>query len=128
MKIEKGIIKKVALITSGSLSLGLGVLGIFLPILPTTPFLLLSAACYANSSKKFHRWLLGNKVFGKYIKDYKEKRGLTLKTKITAIAVLWLTISCSAFFAVDILWVKFLLFLVAIGVTIHLIHIKTIKS
>ncbi|MFO7928749.1 MAG: YbaN family protein [Candidatus Humimicrobiaceae bacterium] len=127
MKIEWGIIKKAALITSGSLSLGLGVLGIFLPILPTTPFLLLSAACYANSSKKFHRWLLGNKVFGKYIKDYKEKRGLTLKTKITAITVLWLTISCSAFFAVDIIWVKFLLFLVAIGVTIHLIYIKTIK-
>ncbi len=121
-------IKKAVLIASGSLSLGLGVLGIFLPVLPTTPFLLISAICYSKSSKKFSNWLLGSRVFGKYIKNYREKGGISLKAKIISITFLWITISYSAFFVIEIIWVRIILILIAIGVSAHLIYIKTIKS
>jgi uncharacterized membrane protein YbaN (DUF454 family) len=116
------------LITAGTIFLGLGILGIFLPILPTTPFLLLVAACYARSSKKFYNWLINNKWFGSYIKNYQEGKGVPLKVKVYTISLLWITILFSAFFIVRILWVKVLLILIAVGVTIHVLTIKTYKQ
>jgi uncharacterized protein len=71
----------------------LGAVGIFLPVLPTTPFLLLAAACYCRSSDKLYQWLMGNKWFGTYIKNYREGKGLSIKTKIIALTVLWVSIS-----------------------------------
>ena len=73
------------LISAGTICIGLGILGIILPILPTTPFLLLAAACYARSSDRFYHLLLSNKLFGKCINDYREKRGITLKVKVISI-------------------------------------------
>ena len=107
---------------------GIGILGIFIPVLPTTPFFLLAATLYAKSSKRFYDWLLSNRFFGKYIKNYREGKGITLKIKISTIALLWITIGCSALFAVNILIVKCILLLIAIGVTIHILRIKTFKK
>ncbi len=113
---------------AGTLSFGLGMLGIVLPLLPTTPFLLLAVYCYARSSEKLYFWLLNHKVFGEYIKNYREKKGIPLKLKIWVLSLLWLTISYSAFFVVGLIWVRILLLLIATGVTIHIFKIPTYKK
>ena len=119
---------KVLLISIGTFFIGIAIVGIFVPILPTTPFLLISAALYARSSKKFYDWLINNKIFGKYIKNYREGKGIPLKLKIITIAFLWITIGCSAIFAIDIFWVRVMLVVIAIGVTIHIIKISPIDK
>ena len=113
---------------AGTIFLGFGIIGIFLPVLPTTPFLLLAAACYARSSKRFYDWLMNNKWFGTYIKNYREGRGVPLKFKIFTISLLWITILVSVFFVINNYWVKIILILIAIGVTIHILTIKTYKQ
>ena len=116
---------KWILITAGTIFVGLGILGIFLPILPTTPFLLLAAACYARSSKRFYDWLINNKLFGAYIKNYREGKGVPLKVKVFTISLLWITILFSVFFIIHISWVKIILIIIAFGVTVHILTIKT---
>ncbi len=118
---------KVLLLISGTLSATLGLVGVFLPILPTTPFLLLAAFCYAKSSYRFYYWFVNNSLFGKYIKDYREKRGIPAKVKIFAISFLWLTILISAFIIIQNVYISLLLVLIAIGVTIHLLSLHTLK-
>lgn len=120
-------IVKWILIASGTIFLVIGIIGIFLPILPTTPFLLLAAACYARSSEKFYIWLIKNKVFGSYIKNYREGKGIPLKVKIIAIIFLWITIMVSTLLFIDVFWIRILLILIAVGVTIHILTIKTKK-
>ena len=122
-----GQVKKLMFIICGSLAIGLGVLGIFLPILPTTPFLLLGAACYLRSSNKLYQWLINNKWLGSYIKNYYEGNGITLKTKIVSIGLLWMSISYAAIFLIEIIFVRILLLIIAIGVTKHLLSLKTLK-
>jgi uncharacterized membrane protein YbaN (DUF454 family) len=119
---------KYLLIAIGTLSVALGFLGIFLPVLPTTPFLLLAAACYIRSSERFYCWLINNRYCGKYIRDYREKKGIPLKLKIYVISLLWITILASAIFVVEILAIRILLIVIAVGVTIHLTTIKTIRE
>ena len=116
------------LIIAGTIFLGLGIIGIFLPILPTTPFLLLAAACYARSSKRFYDRLLNNKWFGTYIKNYHEGRGVPLKVKVFTIFLLWITILASVFFVISDFWIKIVLIIIAIVVTIHILTIKTYKQ
>ena len=118
---------RLLLITFGTVFVGLGIVGIFIPILPTTPFLLLAAACYARSSPKFYRWLLTNRWFGTYIDNYRHKRGMPLKMKMAIVALLWLTIGLSAAFATDSLAVRIILMVIAIGVSVHILYIKTMK-
>jgi uncharacterized membrane protein YbaN (DUF454 family) len=113
------------LIAAGTLAVALAVLGIFLPILPTTPFLLLAAFLYARSSERFLRWLLTNRVFGAYIDGYRRGLGIPRREKILTITALWLTISFSALSVVQVAWLKVLLFLIAISVTVHLARIPT---
>ncbi len=112
---------------AGTISLVFGVIGIFLPILPTTPFLLLAAACYARSSQRFYNWLMNNRLFGNYIKNYREGRGVPLKFKIFTISLLWITILTSIYFVINNFWVEIILIIIAIGVTIHILTIKTYK-
>ena len=119
---------KLILIIAGTFLIGLGILGIFLPLLPTTPLLLLAAACYARSSRRFYDWLLNNKWFGNYIKNYLEGKGVPLKVKVLSISLLWVAILFSAIFLVSILLVRIILVLIAIGVTIHIISIRTLKN
>lgn len=116
---------KVILIVIGSISVLLGVIGIFLPLLPTTPFMLLAATCYMKSSKRLYNRLINNKYFGKYIKDYQEGKGIPLKAKILAIATLWPTILYSFFFLIEKKIPKYILLIIGISVTIHLLRIKT---
>lgn len=118
---------RILLIIAGSIALGLGILGIFLPLLPTTPFLLLAAACYARSSDRFHDWLLGHRIFGEYIRNYRDHRAIKLRAKVLGITMLWLTIGISIFL-ISYLWLKLLLAVIAIAVTLHLLSLKTIRS
>jgi uncharacterized protein len=114
-------------ILGGTIFLGLGIIGVFLPVLPTTPFLLLTAACYARGSKRFYDWLMNNKLFGNYIKNYCVGRGIPLKVKIFTISLLWITILFSAFFVIDNYLVELILIIIAIAVTIHILKFKTYK-
>jgi len=107
---------------------GLAVLGVFLPLLPTTPFLLLAAACYVRSSKRFSNWLLSNRFFGKVIKNYLERKGVPLKLKALSISLLWITIGCSVAFAVHTLAIRVILIIIAIGVTVHILSIRTLRQ
>lgn len=114
-----------ALIIAGTIFVGLGLLGIFLPVLPTTPFLLLAAACYARSSERFYHWLLNHRWFGSSLRTYREGRGIPLKAKIISISFIWLTIGSSVLFIVHPLAVKITLILIALGVTIYLLSLPT---
>ena len=116
---------KWILIIAGTVCLGLGIIGIFLPILPTTPLLLLAAACYARSSKKFYDWLLNNRIIGSYIKNYREGKGVPLKVKIFSISLLWITILFSVCFIIQVIWIRIILLIIAVGVSIHIFTIKT---
>jgi uncharacterized membrane protein YbaN (DUF454 family) len=112
---------------SGILLVAIGVIGIFLPILPTTIFLILASACFIKSSHKANEWLRNHKILGMYIKNYQDKSGLTIKAKIFNILFLWIMILSSAFFFTEELFIKLLLLAIAIGVTTHLLMIKTKK-
>ena len=112
------------LFVAGTITLILGAIGIVLPILPTTPFLLLSLACYLRSSERMTHWMLNNKYFGKYIKNYKEGKGITLKTKIFTITVLWIKIGY-AIYIVPIWLAHLTMFIIAAAVTTHLISVPT---
>jgi hypothetical protein len=122
-------------LTAGTICVVLGAIGIVLPILPTTPFLLAAAACYYKSSPRMHRWLLNNKWFGEYIRNYTEGKGLTKKTKITALTVLWVTIGFSTVFMLDrllpamlVLPMQIIMIVVAIAVSTHIIRLPTFKK
>ncbi len=119
---------RITLIIIGTISTGIGIVGIFLPILPTTPFLLLAAACYVRSSRRFYNWLLSNRFFGVYVKNYLEGKGMPLKVKILVIALLWITIGLLIGFVVEHLVVKIILVVIHIGVTIHIILIRPRKG
>ncbi|MFX1337875.1 MAG: YbaN family protein [Promethearchaeota archaeon] len=120
-------IVKALYFIGGTISLILGIIGIVIPILPTTPFLLLAAACYARSSEKFYNWLLNNRILGSYIRNYIEGRGMPIKVKIFTISMLWFTILLSAFLFIQLLWVRIVLFIIAIAVTTHIILIRPKK-
>jgi len=116
---------RALLVACGTLAVALGALGVFLPVLPTTPFLLLAAVCYARGSQRCHHWLLHNRLFGRYIRDYREGRGVTLRHKVVALALLWLTIGFAAGWVVPVWWGRLLLLGIAAGVTVHLVRMKT---
>jgi uncharacterized protein len=120
--------KRRALLLTGHICVGLGILGIFLPLMPTTIFLILAAACYAKSSQKMYHWLHHNKLFGKYLKDYREKKGTPASVKISTTIFLWLTIGLTIFLTDPNIWIKLVLLLIAISVTIHLIKLKSLKE
>ncbi len=123
-----GNLSRGVLIIGGTFFVGLGILGIFLPLLPTTPFLLLAAACYVRSSERFYNWLLNNRWFGNYIKNYLEGKGVPLKVKALSTSFLWVTIGYSVVFVVRIFLVRIILILIAIGVTIYILSTRTLKQ
>ncbi len=127
-KVKKQKIVRFLLLVAGSFFLVLGAIGIVLPILPTTPFLLLSAACYLRSSERMHNWLLHNRWFGEYIRNYQDGKGIPLKTKVLAMTVLWVAILYSAFIVLDeILIAQIVLLAMALGVSIHLVRLPNLK-
>lgn len=120
--------KKGILLSIGTISVVLGIIGIIIPLIPTTPLLLLGAACWFRTSKKLHHWLVNNKWLGPYIKQYQDGLGIPLKTKLFVITIMWISISFSAILIVPIFWVKILLFLVAGCITCYISSIKTLRK
>ncbi|MCL2434823.1 MAG: YbaN family protein [Lentimicrobiaceae bacterium] len=120
--------KRTLYITLGSISLVLGTVGIFLPLLPTTPFYLLTAWLYMQSSPKLYQKVMSNKYFGTIVRNFQENKSISLKTKIITISMLWVIILLSAFLVVSAWWLRLLLFAVAIGVTIHVLSYRTTKK
>lgn len=122
---ELPVIYRYVYLISGFLSVGIGVLGIFLPVLPTTIFLILASACFMKSSPRANEWLKNNRVLGPYLRNYQDKTGLTITTKVLNITVLWFSIILSGFFLTNEFYIRLLLLAIAIGVSIHLLMIKT---
>ena len=115
------------LVTLGTISLALGILGIFLPLLPTTPFLLLTAALYFRGSERFYNWLINHKILGEYIRNFRENRAIPLRVKIISVSLLWITMLSSAYFFVPYWWAQLIMIIIAILVTIHILSFKTLK-
>ncbi len=116
---------KVLLVIAGTLSIVLGIIGIFLPLLPTTPFLLLAAALYSKSSDKFYNWLINNRLLGSFIKNYREGKGISVQAKFISLTSLWLVMGATIIYAVEEIWLKIGLLIIAISVTIHLLRFPT---
>ncbi|RYG74288.1 DUF454 domain-containing protein [Lentibacillus lipolyticus] len=121
-------LKKVLLIIAGTVSLVIGILGIILPLVPTTPLLLLAAACYVRSSESLYTWLISNKYFGSYIQNYRNGHGIPLKAKVMGVSLLWIAMGYSILFVIPLLAVKFLLFGVAIYFTWFILKQKTLRK
>lgn len=115
---------KLLLVACGSLAVALGVIGIFVPLMPTTVFLLLAAACYARSSDRFYRRLVNSRWLGGYIRNSREGRGMTRRQKASTLALLWIGIGASAIWSVDAWWIRAVLLLIALAVTVHVARIK----
>jgi len=112
------------LIATGFLSTALAVVGMFLPLVPTVPFLLLAAACFARSSTRFYAWLVNHRRLGPIVCTYLEGGGVPLRAKGITIALLWLSIGFSLW-VVDPLWLQILLFSIAIGVTLYMLALPS---
>lgn len=119
--------KKALLVAAGSICIVLAVLGVFLPLLPTTPFLLLASACYVRSSERLHGWLMGNRLLGGYIRGFKERRGITIRAKVTTVALLWLPLLYSVY-RLDILWLELGLVLMGLVWSVLIFRMKTLKD
>lgn len=116
------------LLAVGLVSLVLGVIGTVVPLIPTTPLLLLAAFCFARSSERFHRWLLSNRVFGETIRNYRDGLGLPLRQKVVTLAILWTTVISTSAFAIPLWPVRLLLVAIATGVTAYLLSLPTRRA
>jgi uncharacterized protein len=123
---KKSAICRGLLVAAGILAISVGTIGIFVPLLPTTPFLLLAAACFIRSSDRLYAWLIHHRWFGSYIRNYRENHAITLQSKIVSLTLLWGMIGYSAVFVADVWWLRALLGIIAVGVTIHLLRLKTL--
>ena len=110
----------------GILSVSLGTVGIVVPLLPTTPLLLLAAACFARSSDRLYGWLIGHRLFGSYILNYREHRAVTSQTKTFTLALLWIAIGYSAVAVVNSLLLRAVLLIIALAVSIHVLSLNTL--
>ena len=112
----------------GVLSVGLGTVGILVPLLPTTPFFLLAAACFVRSSDRLYRWLITQRILGPYIRNYREHRAVTWQAKAVTLVLLWAVIGYSAFGVVRLQALRIVLLLVAVAVTAHVLSLKTLTK
>ncbi|WP_199009191.1 YbaN family protein [Pseudomonas protegens] len=116
---------RYVLLAIGWLSVALGVIGIFLPVLPTTPFLLLAAACFARSSPRFYQWLVQHPRLGPWICNYLDGNGIPLKGKVYAIGLMWLSIGLSCYLVPSI-WARSFMLTSAVLVSIYILRQKTL--
>lgn len=135
VKPKKNRVVRALLIVAGTVSLVFAAIGLVLPLIPTTPFLLLAVACYCRGSERLYTWLINNRWFGEYIRNYREGRGVPLKTKVVALTVLWATISISVFLLLPTLilpmpiWIlQVLLLAITIAVSVHILRLPTYKK
>lgn len=115
---------KGLLIVCGTLCVALGVLGIFLPLLPTTVFLLMAAACYARSSDRFYERLITHRWLGGYIRNHREGRGMRRRDKIGTLVLLWVGIGATIVWTAEAAWLRLLLLAIAVGVTVHVVRLR----
>jgi len=120
-------VKKYLLILAGSISLVLGIIGIVIPVLPTTPFLLLASFCYLRSSKRLYNWMLNNRVFGPYIYNYLTYRAIKRSVKVVTLILLWLTLTVSIVLVSNV-YLRIFLIAVGVGVSIHVLSLKTLRK
>ena len=118
---------RYTLLAIGWLSVLLGVIGIFVPVLPTTPFLLLAAACFVRSSRRFYLWLVHHKHLGPWIRDYLEGNGIPLKGKVYAIGLMWASIGLSCYL-VPMPWARAFMLTSAVLVTLYILRQKTLPA
>ena len=118
---------KYILIVLGSISLTLGVIGIFLPLLPTTPFLLLAAALYVRSSEELYNWLINQKYLGTYIRNFREHKAIPLHAKIISVTLVWITLLYCAIGISDNIYLSIGLLILAIAISWHILSYKTSK-
>jgi len=116
---------KIILIICGTISLIFGIIGIFVPLLPAAPFLLITSACYLKGSNKLYNMLIENKYIGKYLLNYRKNRSIPKKLKYTTIVSLWISIIVSIVFVVSNIYLKVLLFVIAIAVSVHVLKLKS---
>jgi uncharacterized membrane protein YbaN (DUF454 family) len=120
-----GPVRRGVYFSIGAVSVALGVIGIFVPLWPTTCFLLLAGWCFARSSQRAERWLHENRLFGSYLRDYRERGIISSRVRRTSVATLWIFIGASALLFAGRVWVVALLLLVAGAVTLHLYSLPT---
>jgi uncharacterized membrane protein YbaN (DUF454 family) len=120
--------KKVLLVVAGVTSVALGTIGIVVPLLPTTPFLLLAAACFVRSSDRLYQWLINHRLFGSYIRNYREHRAVTWQTKVFTLLLLWAAIGYSGLAIVNSWIVRVLLLVIAVAVTVHVLSLNTLSK
>ncbi len=118
---------KIVLIVIGSIALALGIIGIFLPLLPTTPFLLLAAALYFRSSPRLYEWLLSQKHLGPYIRNIREHKAIPLRAKIISVSMVWLTLLYCAYILHEQPWLSALMLILATAITWHILSYKTFR-
>jgi uncharacterized membrane protein YbaN (DUF454 family) len=112
---------------AGSVLVGLGIIGPVVPLVPTVPPLLLAAYCYAKGSPRFYNWLINHNYLGKFIRGYRDGKGISAKTKIRLIALLWVSTGISIIFFVSSFALRTLLLLIGTGVTVHILRMKTAR-
>jgi uncharacterized protein len=117
---------KAFLIIIGTLSITLGVIGIVVPLLPTTPLILLGAACYVKASDELYQKLIKNKWLGGYIKDFREKNGITLKNKVLSLCLMWISITGTILFFDIEFWLAAFLIVIAVTVSAYILSFDTI--
>jgi len=116
---------RAVLVACGTLCVALGVLGIFLPLMPTTVFLLLAAACYARSSDAFYQRLINHRYLGSYIRNHREGRGMKRRDKLVTLSLLWIGIGATMIWSVEAGWLRLLLLAIAAGVTTHVVRLPS---
>jgi hypothetical protein len=127
-KIVRNKFVRGLLLASGFLMSFLALLGFILPLLPTTPFLIAAAACFYRSSPRFYNLMMNNRYFGHTLRDYKAGKGISLRVKLVSLAFLWLSSLVSIIFFIPYLWLKMVVMVMVIGVTVHIYMIRTKKG
>ncbi|WP_058306840.1 YbaN family protein [Gracilibacillus massiliensis] len=119
--------KRILWMIAGSLSLIIGLIGIVVPLLPTTPLVILAAFCFGKSSKALHHWLVTNKYFGRYLMDYQSGKGVPIRIKIFAVMIVWTSVLFTLT-VIPLLYVKIFMIGVAIFVTIFIFTSPLLKE
>ena len=127
-KFNRKTVKRNLLIAAGFACLLLGALGIFIPVLPTTPFLLLAAGLFMRSSSRLYLWITNHRVFGTFIRNYRRFHAVPMGSKVFAVILLWLMIGYSIIWVTQAWWLRVLLFLIAVAVSVHILRMKTLTA
>jgi len=128
MSAAPGKWKRRFFVVAGTMAVGAGVVGVFVPLLPTTPFLILAAYCYSRSSRRLYNALLSNRLVGSYLRNYLEGRAMSARAKIVTLSLLWTVIGCTAGLVVDSLVMRIVLLAVGSGVTVHIFLLRMIPK